>query len=96
MYDDCSDELFVLAGNHAGDLNAINVGFDATSKGKLQRATALKGGHKACARCIYYDKESVTLYTGGEDTRLCKWTVLGTAGAEVSSSRNSSWTAYVK
>ncbi|KAG1690852.1 hypothetical protein DVH05_027454 [Phytophthora capsici] len=79
VYDDQSNELFLLAGNHDGDLNAVNIGTDAASAGKLQHAAALKGGHKACVRCIYYDPNSSTLYTGGEDTRLCKWTVPGVA-----------------
>ncbi|KAK1930095.1 WD repeat-containing protein 89 [Phytophthora citrophthora] len=77
VYDDQSNELFLLAGNHDGDLNAVNIGTDVASAGKLQHAAALKGGHKACVRCVYYDPNSSTLYTGGEDTRLCKWTVPG-------------------
>ena len=80
VYDECSDELFVLAGSHDGNLNAINIGVNAASKGKLQHVAALNGGHKACVRCMYYDRECTTLYTGGEDTRLCKWTVSGVAG----------------
>ncbi|RAW32034.1 hypothetical protein PC110_g11615 [Phytophthora cactorum] len=53
-------------------------------------AAALKGGHKACVRCIYYDPENTTLYTGGEDTRLCKWTVPGAAEATDGYSSSSS------
>ncbi|ETK89187.1 hypothetical protein L915_06675 [Phytophthora nicotianae] len=79
VYDDQSNELFLLAGNHDGDMNAVTIGTDAASAGKLQHAAALKGGHKACVRCIYYDPENTTLYTGGEDTRLCKWSVPGAA-----------------
>ncbi|KAF1791843.1 Calcium/calmodulin-dependent/calcium-dependent protein kinase [Phytophthora cactorum] len=78
VYDDQSNELFLLAGNHDGDMNA------------LQHAAALKGGHKACVRCIYYDPENTTLYTGGEDTRLCKWTVPGAAEATDGYSSSSS------
>ncbi|KAL3659604.1 hypothetical protein V7S43_015281 [Phytophthora oleae] len=77
VYDDQSNELLLLTGNHDGDMNAVNIGTDAASAGKLQHAASLKGGHKACVRCIYYDPNSNTLYTGGEDTRLCKWTVPG-------------------
>ncbi|KAI9907902.1 hypothetical protein PsorP6_003455 [Peronosclerospora sorghi] len=75
VYDDKSDELFLLVGNHAGEFSAVSIGTDAMSTGKLQHVATLKGGHKACIRCIYYDLESTRLYTGGEDTRLCKWTV---------------------
>ncbi|KAG7383693.1 WD repeat-containing protein 89 [Phytophthora pseudosyringae] len=89
VYDDQSDELFLLAGNHDGDMNAVNIGADAASAGKLQHAATLKGGHKACVRCIYYDLESTTLYTGGEDARLCKWTVPG-ASAEATDGSSSS------
>ncbi|GMF09752.1 unnamed protein product [Phytophthora lilii] len=86
VYDDNSNELFLMAGNHDGDMNAVNIGTDAASAGKLQHAAALKGGHKACVRCLYYDPENATLYSGGEDTRLCKWTVPGTAGASMDTS----------
>ncbi|KAE9340117.1 hypothetical protein PF008_g11245 [Phytophthora fragariae] len=81
LYDDRSDELFLLTGNHDGDMHAVNIGTDQASAGKLQHAAALKGGHKACVRCVYYDADSATLYSGGEDARLCKWTGPG-ASAE--------------
>ncbi|GMF53159.1 unnamed protein product [Phytophthora fragariaefolia] len=93
LYDDRSNELFLLAGNHDGDMNAVNIGTDAASAGKLQHAAALKGGHKACVRCVYYDPESTTLYSGGEDARLCKWTVLGTSAASEGYSSASSSTS---
>ncbi|CAI5713598.1 unnamed protein product [Hyaloperonospora brassicae] len=96
VYDSSADELFVLGGTHDGDMNAIGVGVQAASKGQLQHAAAVKGGHKACVRCLYYDKESATLYTGGEDTRLCQWTVPDTAGARTSYSRNASLSALNK
>ncbi|KAF4318152.1 hypothetical protein JM18_003783 [Phytophthora kernoviae] len=86
VYDDNSNELFLLAGNHDGDMNAVNIGTDTASAGKLQHAATLKGGHKAAIRCIYYDPETTTLYTGGEDTRLCKWAVPGTASASAEAS----------
>ncbi|CAH0517699.1 unnamed protein product [Peronospora belbahrii] len=75
VYDNRSNELFLLAGNHDGDVNVVNIGTNASTAGKLHHAASLKGGHKACVRCIYYNPETTTLYTGGEDTRLCKWTV---------------------
>ncbi|KAH7463651.1 hypothetical protein PRIC1_006644 [Phytophthora ramorum] len=88
VYDDQADELFLLAGNHDGDMNAVTIGTD----GKLQHAAALKGAHKACVRCVYYDPETTTLYSGGEDTRLCKWIVPSAVGkaAEASDGSTSS------
>ncbi|OWZ22299.1 hypothetical protein PHMEG_0003021 [Phytophthora megakarya] len=80
VYDEQTNELFLLAGNHDGDINAVSVG----ATGNLQHAATLKGGHKACVRCIYYEPESATLFTGGEDTRLCKWTTAATATTSAS------------
>ncbi|RLN05688.1 hypothetical protein BBJ28_00005439 [Nothophytophthora sp. Chile5] len=85
VYDDQSNELFLLAGSHAGDMNVVTIGTDAASAGKLQHAAALQGGHKACVRCVYYDAERSTLYSGGEDTRLCKWVSVDGASASASS-----------
>ncbi|RLN92364.1 hypothetical protein BBJ28_00010730 [Nothophytophthora sp. Chile5] len=79
--DEQSNELFLLAGSHAGDMNVVTIGTDAASAGKLQHAAALQGGHKACVRCVYYDAERSTLYSGGEDTRLCKWATVDGASA---------------
>lgn len=83
--DDQSNEFFLLTGNHDGDINAVTVGTEGASVGQINRETALKNGHKACVRCIYYDSENRTLYTGGEDSRLCKW-VAPSAVAEVTDS----------
>ncbi|CEG35471.1 WD40 repeat protein [Plasmopara halstedii] len=89
VYEDQSNELFLLAGNHNGDLNIVTIGTDATSAGQIKHEMALESGHKACIRCIYYDSENSTLYTGGEDTRLCKWAVPG-ASAKMKDSHASS------
>lgn len=94
VYDDASNELFVLAGSHEGDLNAVSIGMDVADAGKLQHTAALRGGHTACVRCIHFDKESSTLYTGGEDTRLCKWTVPSAADVSADYSLMSASTAF--
>lgn len=81
VYDDASDELFVLAGNHSGDVNVVGVD---GARGQLQHAATLSGGHKACVRCVYYDATRRTLYSGGEDARLCSWSAAGNAAGSSS------------
>lgn len=78
VYDTQSSELFLLSGNHEGNLNAVNIG---GGNAQLQHAAALSGGHKACVRCVYYDADQMALYSGGEDARLCKWTTAGAPSA---------------
>ncbi|TDH71254.1 hypothetical protein CCR75_002786 [Bremia lactucae] len=85
VYDDQSSELFLLAGNHEGNMNAVTISKD----GRVQHATALHGGHKACVRCLYYNPENTTLYTGGEDTRLCKWSNSGASASGLDSNLQS-------
>ena len=86
VYDDQSRDLFLLVGNHNGDVNAVKIGTDTATAGKLQHVAALKGGHKACVRCIYYDPESTAMFTGGEDTRLCKWAAVEASDGSFSTS----------
>lgn len=74
VYDQQSDELFLLAGNHEGLANVVNIGLKGPG---LKHEAALSGGHKACIRSAYYDSDVRTLYTGGEDARLCQWTTNG-------------------
>ncbi|CAH0489580.1 unnamed protein product [Peronospora farinosa] len=91
VYNDQSNDLVLLVGNHDGDVNAVNIGTNAASAGKLQHVAALKGGHKACIRCIYYDPESTTMFTGGEDTRLCKWVAAEASNGSFSTSSTASF-----
>ncbi|KAF1319791.1 Wd repeat-containing protein 89, partial [Globisporangium splendens] len=70
VYDAQSSELFLLSGNHDGNINVVNIG---GGNAQLQHAATLSGSHKACVRCVYYDADRMTLYSGGEDARLCKW-----------------------
>lgn len=83
VYDSQSAELFLLAGNHEGNVNVLNIG---GGSGQLQHVAALQGGHKACVRCVYYDAAQATLYSGGEDARLCKWSPVGAAAPSTLSS----------
>ncbi|DBA05245.1 TPA: hypothetical protein N0F65_007407 [Lagenidium giganteum] len=85
VYDRQTDDLFLLTGDHSGTLNSINIGSNG-QHGQLQLAATLKGGHKACIRSAYYDPARLSLYTGGEDARLCRWT----AGAPVSAAASPS------
>ncbi|KAJ0398235.1 hypothetical protein ATCC90586_000948 [Pythium insidiosum] len=70
VYDAASTELFLLTGDHNGALNVVNIG---GGNAQLRHEATLTGGHKACIRSAYYDPEQSTLYTGGEDARLCRW-----------------------
>lgn len=92
VYDDQSDELFLLAGNHEGLANVVNIGLKGP---QLKHEAALSGGHKACIRSAFYDSGARALYTGGEDARLCRWTTanVGSAGASPAASGASSGAA---
>jgi len=70
VYDHQSTELFLLAGDHNGTVNVLNVG---GGNAQLRHEAAYKGGHKACIRTAYYDPDQIMLYTGGEDARMCQW-----------------------
>lgn len=83
VYDPQVDELFLLAGNHEGLANVVNIGLKGP---QLKHEAALSGGHKACIRSAYFDPEARTLFTGGEDARLCQWTTGGSASASASAS----------
>lgn len=86
VYDAHTAELFLLAGNHDGVANVVNVALDGSAR--LEHAATLAGGHKACIRSTYFDPQARTLYTGGEDARLCKWlpAAVGSAAAAAASS----------
>lgn len=81
VYDAHTAELFLLTGTHDGSANVVSVGLD---NARLEHVGALPGGHKACVRCAYYDPLARTLFTGGEDARLCKWTASAAASASAS------------
>ncbi|TMW65684.1 hypothetical protein Poli38472_008326 [Pythium oligandrum] len=80
IYDQQSTELFLLAGDHNGTMNVLNIG---GGNGQLRHEAALMNGHKACVRTAYYAPEQNTLYTGGEDARLCRWSPGSGAAAAI-------------
>ena len=75
VYDSATSELFLVSGDHGGNVNVLNVG----ANHHVQHCAALKGGHKACVRSLYFDGDA--LFTGGEDARLGTWTSGAMAGA---------------
>jgi hypothetical protein len=66
-YDQTSDKLHLLTGDHCGTVNILQLGHDLIPEAKLV------GGHKSTIRSIDWDSQM--LLTGGEDSRLCKWTL---------------------
>lgn len=82
VFDEGSGELFLLSGNHGGDINVVGIG--RAGNGQLQHAATLKGGHKACVRTVYYDTARKTLYSGGEDSRVCRWSPPSALGGNAS------------
>ncbi|OQS04043.1 hypothetical protein THRCLA_03687 [Thraustotheca clavata] len=85
-YDPTTNALHLITGDHAGTVNILQLGESLTPEAKLT------GGHKAAIRCIDWDGNM--LLTGGEDSRLCKWTtnalvpVLGNRNTRTSVERN--------
>ncbi|KAF0719438.1 Aste57867_1034 [Aphanomyces stellatus] len=65
-YDPTTDALHLAAGNHQGDLHLLHLNGPSV----VPQAT-LRGGHKSAIRCATWDDQM--LLTGGEDSRLCKW-----------------------
>ncbi|EQC40183.1 hypothetical protein SDRG_02831 [Saprolegnia diclina VS20] len=65
-YDATSDQLHLVTGDHAGTVNIATLG-----ESSLTPQAKLVGGHKTAVRCIDWDDNM--LLTGGEDSRLCKW-----------------------
>lgn len=67
-YDPIQDQLYLLAGDHKGTMQV----FEFQKDFGLRPIQTLKGGHKACVRCVSWTGEN-KIFTGGEDARLSLW-----------------------
>jgi hypothetical protein len=72
QWDMTSQELSLLAGNHAGDAYMYRV--DA---GALSLSHSLLGGHRGDVRAWCPLSNSSSFVTVGEDARMCEWNRLG-------------------
>ena len=68
-YDQRKDQLQIVAGNHQGTIEILGLSNLASNLIPIQTLTA---GHKSDVRCMCVGKNA-TLFTGGEDARLCRW-----------------------
>lgn len=72
QYDALANRLYLLAGEHSGTLHLLAVERDAVVALASLRGGAA-GGHVSDVRCFHWG--ATTLLTGGEDARLCAWTL---------------------
>ncbi|XP_033754861.1 WD repeat-containing protein 89-like [Pecten maximus] len=65
---DVNNRLFLTTGTHSGDIRLVDVSGDAPCV-----VTTLSKGHNSTVRVTYWDSQTTSLVTGGEDSYLCLW-----------------------
>jgi len=67
-YDSSSDMLFLLAGNHNGQIGIIHV-----QDNQLRPFGLLPHGHTSTVRSFEWNTRENRMVTAGEDSRICMW-----------------------
>ncbi|KAI9313029.1 WD40-repeat-containing domain protein [Dichotomocladium elegans] len=69
-YDPNTQRFYLLTGNYSGDVQILHV-----NVGQVQHCQTLKaaGGHTDVVRAVYWNHQTQSILTGGEDGRMCAW-----------------------
>ena len=93
-YNAASDELFLVGGSYDGPVSLFKI-----TSNTIEPRGVLAGGHADRVRCAKWDFQHETLWTGGEDSRLCQWSTgapaIATAAQDSSGSSSSKMRARV-
>ncbi|KAL7749020.1 hypothetical protein RI367_005670 [Sorochytrium milnesiophthora] len=73
-YDAAAQQLALIVGSHTGDLAIFQVQPDAL---QLSYAAPVGKAHHDVIRSVAWDVVSGTMVSGGEDARLCQWSLSG-------------------
>jgi len=70
QYDATNDALFVITGTYGGNMDIFRV--ETSGIVPMYR---LHGGHSGVIRCYDWDIQGKSVITGGEDSKICMWTL---------------------
>lgn len=65
---DSESQALVVGGSSGGDVHLFTC-----DRSGLSLLRTLRGGHSATVRCLGFDSHTLSLFTGGEDGRLLRW-----------------------